>query len=84
VQHIHRFVVQHAGAGGEGSWLDTRDFGIEVSTDGSSWTSAVSVTGNTADTTTHPVDVYARYVRLVVTDAGGDGVARIYEVEAYR
>lgn len=83
---LDRFVVKHAQAGGESASYNTRDFSIQVrsrSTD--PWTTAASVTGNTAATTTHPVSTTARYVRLVVTrpTQASDPAARIYEFEAW-
>ena len=70
-------VIRHAGAGDEpGSW-NTRDFAIEVSTNGTTWTTAVNVTGNTADVTTHPVTGTFRYVRLrVITATSTSDVGR--------
>ncbi|MCG6495495.1 discoidin domain-containing protein [Kitasatospora sp. A2-31] len=80
------FVVKHASAGGESSSYNTRDFTVQVrsaSTD--PWTTVATVTGNTAGTTTHPVNTTARYVRLVVTrpTQTTDPAARIYEFEAW-
>jgi predicted alpha-1,6-mannanase (GH76 family) len=81
------FRVQHAGAGGEDSAWNTRDFELEVSTDAQTWTPSVAVTGNTANVTTHLVPaVSARYVRLHVTtpQTATDFVAtRIYELEVF-
>jgi predicted alpha-1,6-mannanase (GH76 family) len=82
---ISAFRVRHAGAGGEDAAWNTRDFEIETSPDGQAWTRAVTVTGNTASVTTHPVaPVMARHVRLHVTQAqtSPDVVAaRIFELE---
>ncbi|MFB7911063.1 discoidin domain-containing protein [Kitasatospora sp. NPDC056076] len=83
---LNRFVVRHAQAGGESAAYNTRDFSLQTrvkSTD--PWTTVATVTGNTAGTTTHPVDTTARYVRLVVTKPtqNGDPAARIYEFEAW-
>ncbi|MCA2217762.1 family 16 glycoside hydrolase [Jidongwangia harbinensis] len=83
---LNRFVVKHAGAGGENTAWNTRDFTVAVSTNGTSWTNVATVTGNTASTTTHDVTpVTARHVRLAITAAAssGDNTARIYELEAY-
>lgn len=76
---LTRFVVQHAGAGGESTAFNTRNFTIETSTGGGVWTLAATVTNNTASTTTSAVNVNARWIRLTTSDA----VARIYEFEAY-
>jgi hypothetical protein len=84
--NVTQFVIRHAGAGGESTSSNTRDFTIQVSTDGVNWTTVVTVTGNTASTTTHNIAATsARYVRLNVTAAeqAGGGAARIYEVEVY-
>jgi hypothetical protein len=83
---VNRFVVKHAGAGGESAAWNTRDFTIQTSADGSTWTTRTTVTGNTSSTTTHDVvPVTARYVRLNVTvpTSTDDTAARIYEFEVY-
>lgn len=83
---LSRFVVKHAAAGGESATWNTRDFRVEVrDSTTAAWTTAVTVTGNTAATTTHPVALTARYVRLVVTapTQTTDPAARIYEFEAW-
>jgi hypothetical protein len=76
---IGGFVVRHAGAGGEATAANTKNFTIAVSTGGGVWTNAVTVTGNTASVTEHPVSRTARWIRISTTDA----IARIYELEAY-
>jgi hypothetical protein len=86
VRDVNRFVVQHAGAGGEWPGWNTRAYTIQLSQNGSSWTTPVTVTANTADSTTHDVTRRrARYVRLNVQTPtqAGDGAARIYELEIY-
>jgi predicted alpha-1,2-mannosidase len=84
---IRSVVLRNAGAGGENAAWDTRDADILVSTDGSSWTTAAQIRGNTADVTTAtlPAAVAARYVRLnVITPTSTtDTAARIYEFEVY-
>jgi hypothetical protein len=85
-QRLGRFVVQHASSGGENPAWNTRDFSLSVSTDGATFSTVASVTGNTAGTTTHTVAaVTARFIRLDVTRPTGtaDRAARLYEVEAY-
>jgi len=42
---VSRFVVKHASAGGESDDLDTRDFNIQVSTDGKIFRTVVTSTG---------------------------------------
>jgi hypothetical protein len=45
VRPVTRFVVQHASAGGESEESDTREFNIQVSTDGRIFTTVASSTG---------------------------------------
>lgn len=86
-RYIVGFRLRHAGAGGENIAWNTRDFEIETSADNVAWTKVVTVTGNTADITTHPIPaVTARYVRLHITSAQTATdllAARIYELEVY-
>lgn len=55
VRQVDQFVVRHASAGGETASYNTRTFTIELSTDGGTWTTAVTVANNTAAVTTHPI-----------------------------
>jgi predicted alpha-1,6-mannanase (GH76 family) len=84
-RRIVGFRVRHAGAGGEDPGWNTRDFELATSADAQTWTTAVTVTGNTASVTSHFVPrVSARYVRLHVTRAQTSedfAAARIYELE---
>ncbi|HVU52516.1 MAG TPA: glycoside hydrolase family 76 protein, partial [Polyangia bacterium] len=81
------FRLRHAGAGGESAGWNTRDFELDTSGDGQSWARAVTVVGNTASVTTHPIaPLTQRYVRLHVTTAGtavDAPAARIYELETF-
>lgn len=82
--NVGRFVLRHAGAGGETINLNTRDFDIEVSTDDVSFTPVVTVMGNTLSVTTHDiVSAPARYVRIRVNTPTqtADNAARIFEFE---
>ena len=81
---ISRYVVRHAEAGGLDAELNSRDFTVETSLDGETWTTVGSYTGNTApvtDATITPVE--AQYVRVNVTKAGTDGYVRIGDIEVY-
>jgi len=82
---ITSFTVRHAQAGGEDPQWNTRDFDLQVSADGNTWTTVVQARGNTAAVSNHPVTASGRYVRLnVVTPAqDGNSAARIYELEVY-
>ena len=80
------FMVRHAGAGNESPSFNTRDFTIQVSLDGTSFTTVVEVVGNGDNVTRHVIaPVAARFVRLNVLAAeqGQGGAARIYELEVY-
>ena len=81
---ISRYVVRHAEAAGLDLELNNRDFTVETSLDGETWSTAGTHTGNTApvtDTTITPVE--ARYVRVNVTNGGSDGIVRIGDIEVY-
>jgi predicted alpha-1,2-mannosidase len=82
---ITSFTVRHAQAGGESPQWNTRDFDLQVSADGNTWTTVVQARGNTAAVSNHPVTASGRYVRLnVITPAqDGNSAARIYELEVY-
>jgi hypothetical protein len=83
---VTSFTVRHAGAGGESATYNTRDFNIQTSTDNATWSTAVAVTANTANVTSHPIAARtARYVRLNITTPTQttDAAARIYELEVY-
>jgi hypothetical protein len=83
---IGRFLVEHAGAGVEDFSLNTSAFNIQVSTDGVSFTTVVTVTGNVDSITTHDITpVTARFVRLnIVTPTGTtDKSTRIYEFQVF-
>jgi FKBP-type peptidyl-prolyl cis-trans isomerase/outer membrane protein assembly factor BamB len=84
--NIGRFVVEHAGAGGDDFNLNTRDFNIQVSVDGTNFTTVASVTGNIESITTHDIPpTAARYVRLnVLTPTKSDAApAKIFELQVF-
>ncbi|NOJ91384.1 PKD domain-containing protein [Corallococcus coralloides] len=83
-QTVSSFTVQHAGAGGEASTWNTRAFTLQTSTNGTTWSTPVTVTNNTANTSTHAISATsARYIKLNVTtpSQNGDPATRIYELE---
>ncbi len=85
-QTVSAVVLRHAQAGGEPATLNTRDYDLQTSVDGVSWSTAVQVRGNTAGTTTHQLTpVRARYVKVAVLTPAQDssGTARVYELEVY-
>jgi predicted alpha-1,2-mannosidase len=82
---ISSFTIRHAGAGGESTSWNTRDYDIRVSSDGTNWTTVVQARGNTASVTSHTVSTTARFVRLdvITPEQGTGGATRIYEFEVY-
>jgi predicted alpha-1,2-mannosidase len=82
---IVSFTVRHAGAGGESTTFNTKDFDIQVSADGTTFTTVVQVRGNTASVTNHAMAASGRFARLnvITPEQGTGGAARIYEFEVY-
>ena len=93
---INQIVVEHAGAGGEGGSLDsqgrpnfdlnTKAYNIQVSTDGTNFSTVVNVTNNIQSISTHNISpVSARFVKLNVTTPAQttDTASRIYELQVY-
>ncbi len=64
---VKRFVVKHASAGGEGEESDTRDFNIQVSTDGKTYTNVATSSGAGF------VDERTEYRTLVYFDGRREG-----------
>lgn len=86
VLKVNRFVVEHAGAGGDDFTLNTRDFNIQVSEDGSNFQTVATAVGNIQSITTHDVaPVAARFIRLnIVTPAQIPTTqSNIYELQVF-
>jgi F5/8 type C domain len=83
---LGRFVVEHAGAGGDDFNLNTSDFNIQVSIDGTNFQTVASATGNVQSITTHDIPpTPARFVRLNVLNPTGapQQQANIYELQVF-
>lgn len=90
---VGRFLVEHAGAGGDNFNLNTSDFNIQVSADGVNFTTVTSVTANVQSITTHDISpIAARYVRLNVltpakaaatTEKTAASPANIFELQVF-
>ncbi len=93
---VNQFVVLHAGAGGEGGSLNSNSeptfdlnsqaYNIQVSTDGTDFTTAADVTGNIQSISTHNIPpTVARFVRLNITTPTrtSDTASRIYEFQVF-
>ena len=84
--NVSRFVLEHAGAGGEDFSLNTSAFNIQISSDGVNFTTVVNVTGNVDSITTHDITpATARYVRLniITPTQNGSSTASIYEFQVF-
>ena len=82
--NLSRCVVRHAGDAGMDPALNTREFAIQSSADGKSWKTIHVVRGNKLNVTDWDLTpVKARHVKLLINDGGGDGTARIGEVELF-
>ncbi|MBM9510109.1 discoidin domain-containing protein [Actinacidiphila acididurans] len=78
--------IDHASAGGESASWNTRAYTVQVSTDGTTWTTVAQATANTAGVTTHTLSgTSGRYVRLNVTTPTQttDPATRIYELKVF-
>lgn len=81
---ISRYVLMNAECAYYEKALNTKDFKIQGSMDGNTWTDMDVVSGNTEaylDKKITPVT--ARYVRVYITDPGADGAARIQQFEVH-
>lgn len=78
--------ISHAEAGGESPDMNTKAYTIQVSENGTDFTTVVTVTKNFEGITSDTFQaVQAQYVKLIVEKPtqGSDSAARIYEVEVY-
>ncbi|QSQ14854.1 PKD domain-containing protein [Myxococcus landrumensis] len=83
-QTVSSFTLRHAGAGGESASWNTRAFTLQTSSNGTTWSTPVTVTNNTSNVSTHPITpTSARYIRLDVSTPtqNGDPATRLYELE---
>jgi hypothetical protein len=81
---ICRYVIRHAGDSGLSREHNTREYTVQASRDGASWKTIDRFQGNTANVTDVDLDpVTARYVKIIVEDAGVDSTARIADVEIF-
>ncbi|KUL29498.1 GH92 family glycosyl hydrolase [Actinoplanes awajinensis] len=85
-RNVSSFIVKNAALGGEPQDWNSAAFTISTSSDGTTYSSAVAVTGNKNSRNYLPVPARtARYVRLDVTTptSTADAAARVYELEVY-
>lgn len=81
---LSRYVIRHAGENGMQKNYNTRAYRVQISTNGTSWSTIDTYKENQSNVTDIQVPaVSARYVRILIDDPGTDGVARIADVELY-
>jgi len=81
---ISRYVLMNAECAYYDKSLNTKDFAIQVSVDGKTWTDIDTVKGNTESYLDKKVTpVMARYARVYITNPGADGVARVQQFEVH-
>ncbi|MFD0672723.1 discoidin domain-containing protein [Cohnella sp. GCM10027633] len=86
VKQVSQFVIKHASAGGESVNLNTKAYHIQVSTDGTAWSTVVNVNNNTSGITVDNISpTQARYIKLNITTPTQtlNSLARVFEFEAY-
>lgn len=88
-QPLTGVMIYHAVGGGE--WqpaFDTKDYDILTSTDGTTWSTAMQVRGNTAGVSRHTFTsaINAKYVKvnIITPEQSGGTVARIFEIVLYK
>jgi hypothetical protein len=85
---VLKWVVHHAGAGGEDPRYNTLNFQLQGSADAKTWTTLDTVANNRSNTTNRnlPAAKSYRYFRLWITEPSvypSDHGARIYEFQLY-
>ena len=82
---LERYVLKNAGANSLDGTLNTRSWKIQISKNGvDGWTTIDREKGNTDNIVYRCLPkIWARYVRILVTDAGADGIARVQDLEVF-
>ncbi len=82
---LDRYVLKNAATNYLDSNLNTRAWNIEVSENGTDGWKAIDCVSDNTDNIVYRnlPKTQARYIRILVTDAGADGIARIQEFEVY-
>ncbi len=81
---ISRYVIRFAGANGMDPAYNVHAYRVQVSTNGSTWTTVDTYKENIQNVVDIEISATkARYVRILIDDAAGDGYARIADVEIY-
>lgn len=81
---VTEVALYHAETNGLEASLNTKAFTVEVSSDGTNWTKAAEVNDNSASWNDVQFEaINGSYVRITITDAGSDGIARIADIDIY-
>ena len=81
---ISRYVIRFAGANGMDPAYNVHAYRVQVSNDGNSWTTVDTYKENVQNVVDIEIPAtQARYVKIVIDDAAGDGYAIIADVEIY-
>ncbi|MBP1994671.1 discoidin domain-containing protein [Paenibacillus eucommiae] len=86
VKQVNQLIIKHAAEGGEATTFNTKAYNIQVSNNGTEWSTVVNVTNNTNSVTIDNIAaVSARYIKLNVTTPTQttDVHARIYEIQVF-
>ncbi|CAM4510275.1 discoidin domain-containing protein [Paenibacillus endophyticus] len=86
LKQVSQFVIKHASEGGQPASYNTKGYNIQVSSNGTTWNTVVTVTNNTSGVTVDNIpDTQARYIKLNVTapTQTSDSVARIYDIAVF-
>lgn len=85
-KQVSQFVIKHASEGGQSASFNTKAYNIQVSSNGTTWNTVVTVNNNTSGVTVDNIpDTQARYIRLNVTTPTqtSDTAARIYDFAVF-
>jgi len=81
---LDRYVLKNAETNYLDAGLNTGAWELQISADGENWKIADKVSGNEQAIVYRNLRKQStRYIRLVITDAGADGIARVQELEIY-
>ncbi|MFX3631754.1 MAG: discoidin domain-containing protein [Candidatus Pristimantibacillus sp.] len=86
VKQVNQFIIKHAAEGGETTSYNTKAYNIQVSNNGTDWSTVVTVTNNMKKLTVDNIaSVSARYIKLNVTKPTQTTnlAARIYEIQVF-
>ena len=84
IYEVEEIALYHAEANGLDKALNTRAFTVETSTDASNWKKAADIDGNTDAISNITFKAQkASFIRVTITDAGADGIARLADIDIW-